>query len=156
MIEVTDERVEIEALKTTLQSIYSSYKNVKLTGDSALAVLYIGYFIALSSSFFSVFLFLLIPAMKYMIKPLESLCVDYLLNNINAANVFTILQFAFDCATADAQLMDQCKKFLQSKTELALQAECFPNISHNCLTFLLKQSILNTSELHLFEAVCFF
>ena len=152
---MTDERVEIEALKTTLRSIYSSYKNVKLTGDSALAVLYIGYFIALSSSFL-VFLFLLIPAMKYMIKPLESLCVDYLLNNINAANVFTILQFTFDCATADAQLMDQCKKFLQSKTELALQAECFPYISHNCLTFLLKQSILNTSEVHLFNAVCFF
>lgn len=153
---MTDERVEIEALKTTIRSIYNSYKNVKLTCDSALAVLYIGIYSALVFFCFSFFYCFSIPAMKYMLKPLESLCVDYLLSNINAANVFTILQFTFDCATADAQLMDQCKKFLQSKTELALQVECFPNISHNCLTFLLKQSILNTSELHLFEAVCFF
>ena len=34
--------VEIDALKTTLLFIYSTYKNVELTGESALPVLYIG------------------------------------------------------------------------------------------------------------------
>ena len=43
-MEVNDEMVEIEAFKTTLLFIYNTYKtkNVELTGDSALAVLYIG------------------------------------------------------------------------------------------------------------------
>ena len=42
MIEVKDERVEIDALKTALLSIYNAYRKVELTGESALAVLYIG------------------------------------------------------------------------------------------------------------------
>ena len=42
MIEVKDERVEIDALKTALLFIYNAYKKVELTGESALAVLYIG------------------------------------------------------------------------------------------------------------------
>ena len=42
MIEVKDEMVEIDALKTTLRFIYNAYKNVELTGESALSVLYIG------------------------------------------------------------------------------------------------------------------
>ena len=42
MIEVKDEKVEIDALKKTFLFIYNAYKNVELTGESALAVLYIG------------------------------------------------------------------------------------------------------------------
>ena len=42
MIEVKDERVEIDALKTALLFIYNAYKKMELTGESALAVLYIG------------------------------------------------------------------------------------------------------------------
>ena len=37
-----DERVEIDAFRIVLLFIYNAYKNVELTGDSALAVLYIG------------------------------------------------------------------------------------------------------------------
>ena len=42
MIEIKDERVEIDALKTVLLFIYNAYRKVELTGESALAVLYIG------------------------------------------------------------------------------------------------------------------
>ena len=42
VIEVNDPKVEIDAFKTALLFIYNAYKNVELTGDSALAVLYIG------------------------------------------------------------------------------------------------------------------
>ena len=42
MIEIKDERVEIDALKTALLFIYNAYRKVELTGESALAVLYIG------------------------------------------------------------------------------------------------------------------
>ena len=93
--------------------------------------------------------------MKYMIKPLESHCIDYLLGNFNAENIFTILQFCIDCQT-DARLMDECKQFIQSKTEAVLNADSFPKISHKCLELLLKQKVLTVEELCLFKSVCFF
>ena len=92
--------------------------------------------------------------MKYMIKQLESLCINYLLNNINAENVFTILQFCIDCET-DSLLMDACKEFIRSKTESALKTDSFPEISHKCLSLLLEQDSLNIAEVNLFNAVGF-
>ena len=92
--------------------------------------------------------------MKYMIKQLESLCINYLLNNINAENVFTILQFCIDCET-DSLLMDTCKEFIRNKTESVLKADSFLEISHKCLRILLVQDSLNIAEVNLFEAVGF-
>ena len=91
--------------------------------------------------------------MKYMIKQLESLCIDYLLNNLNAENIFTVLQFCIDCQT-DSRLMYGCKEFIQCKTEDAIKAESFTKISHKCLTLLLEQQSLDIEEVRLFEAVC--
>ena len=93
--------------------------------------------------------------MKYLIKPLESFCIDYLLDTFNAENVFTVLQFCLNCQT-DSQLMYGCKEFIRSKTETVLKAESFPKISHQCLVFLLEQDFLCIDEVHLFQAVCFF
>ena len=91
--------------------------------------------------------------MKYMIKRLETLCINYLLNNLNAGNVFTVLQFCIDCQT-DLRLMDDCKEFIQYQTEALLKAESFTKISHKCLTILLEQENLELTEVRLFEAVC--
>ena len=93
--------------------------------------------------------------MKYMIKQLESLCINYLLNNLNAENVFTVLQFCIDCQT-DSRLMYNCKWFMRFKTEAAIKAETFKKISHDCLTLLLEQESLELAEVRLFEAVCYF
>ena len=93
--------------------------------------------------------------MKYMIKQLESLCINYLLNNLNAENVFTVLQFCIDCQT-DSRLMDSCKEIIQRKTEAVIKAESFTKISHKYLTLLLKQENLELTEARLFEAVCFY
>ena len=92
--------------------------------------------------------------MKYMIKQLETLCINYLLNNINAENVFTILQFCIDCET-DSELMYSCQSFIRNKTESVLKADSFLEISHKCLTLLLEQDSLNVAEVNLFKAVCF-
>ena len=89
-----------------------------------------------------------------MIKQLESLCINYLLSNINAENVFTILQFCIDCKT-DSELMDSCRRFIRNKTESVLKADSFLEISHKCLTLLLEQDPLNIAEANLFEAVSF-
>ena len=93
--------------------------------------------------------------MKYMIKQLESLCIDYLLNNLNAENFFIVLQFCIDCQT-DLRLMDDCKEFIQYQTEAVLKAESFTKISHKCLTLLLEQESLDIAEVRLFEAVCLY
>ena len=92
--------------------------------------------------------------MKYLIMPLESFCINYLLDTLNAENIFTVLQFCLDCQT-DARLMDGCMYFIQSKIETVLKTESFPKISHECLTFVLEQNFLCIDEAHLFQAVCF-
>lgn len=92
--------------------------------------------------------------MKYMIKPLESLCINYLLETLNVENVLTIFQFCIDCAT-DRQLMVECKELIQNRTEAVLKTESFPKISNKCLMVLLRENSLNISEVHLFEVVCF-
>ena len=90
-----------------------------------------------------------------MVKPLELHCINYLLANLNAENVLTILQFCIDCQT-DTRLMDECRKFIQIHTKNVVEAESFKEISHECLTLLLTQSSLDISEVSLFEAVRLF
>ena len=51
-------------------------------------------------------------AMKYMIRPLESYCIDFLVENINRKNAFTILQFCVDCEV-DKRLMEKCMTILR-------------------------------------------
>ena len=93
--------------------------------------------------------------MKYMIKQLESLCINYLLNNLNAENVFTVLQFCIGYQT-DSRLTDGCKRIIQRQTKAVIKAESFTQISHRCLTLLLEQECLNIEEVRLFEAVCLY
>lgn len=44
VIEMKDEKIEIDAFKIALLFIYNAYKGVELTGETALSVLYIGIF----------------------------------------------------------------------------------------------------------------
>ena len=90
--------------------------------------------------------------MKYLIRPLEAYCVNYLLNKLSAENVFTILQFCIDIDT-NSRLMDESKEFLRNQTEAVVKAESFLKISHKCLILLLEQDCLNITEVRLFEAV---
>ena len=93
--------------------------------------------------------------MKYKIKQLEAFCIDYLLNNLNAENVFAVLQFCIGYQT-DSRLTNGCKKIIQRQTEAVIKAESFTQISHRCLTLLLEQECLDIEEVRLFEAVCFY
>lgn len=90
-----------------------------------------------------------------MIKPLEHLCISYLLNNLNAENASTIFQFCTDYQI-DEWLEANLMEFIRDHTEAVLKAESFPKISHECLTLLLELDSLNVTEVHLFEAVYFF
>ena len=91
--------------------------------------------------------------MKYMIKPLELRCLDFLIDNLSAANVFTLLQFCNDYEI-DKRLMEQCMQFLRTNTDQVLSDESFLTISHKFLTLLLEDDFLNVAESRLFKAVC--
>ena len=91
--------------------------------------------------------------MKYMIKPLELCCLDFLIANLSAANVFSFLQFCNDYEI-DKKLMEQCLEFLRTNTNKVLRDESFLTISHKFLTLLLEDDFLNVTESRLFKAVC--
>ena len=97
-----------------------------------------------------------LTGMKYMIKPLEALCVDFLLKIIDIANMLAIFQFFVDC-TADERLMAKCMEILRTRTWSVLHSKCFrkSKISHKCLMALLEDDLLSGSEIRLFESVCF-
>ena len=89
-----------------------------------------------------------------MIKPLESFCVSFLLDNLNAENMFTILQVCIDCET-DKRLMERCKEILRTDTKDVLNTESFLKISKECLAFVLEDDFLNIAEIDLFHLVWF-
>ena len=88
-----------------------------------------------------------------MIKPLELCCLDFLIDNLSAANVFSLLQFCNDYEI-DKKLMEQCMEFLRTNTDQVLSDESFLTISHKFLTLLLEDDFLNVTESRLFKAVC--
>ena len=92
--------------------------------------------------------------MKYMIKPLESFCVDFLADSLSAANVFSFLQFCSNYEV-DKKLREKCMEFLRTNTDAVLCDELFPAISHKFLVLLLEDDLLIVEEIHLFKAVCF-
>ena len=103
---------------------------------------------------FHLFIF---SGMKYLIKPLETLCVDFLLKYINRQNVFTILQFCSDCEI-DKRLMENCMTLLRDNPRiwwLLSKDESFLKINHKCLMLLLEDDFLKAREIDLFNAVCF-
>ena len=79
--------------------------------------------------------------MKYLIKPLEALCVNFLLEHINRQNVFTILQFCADCEV-DKRLMEKCSMKLLRDNPLIwwylAKDESFLKINHKCFMLILE------------------
>ena len=113
--------------------------------------------------------------MKYMIKPLEALCVNSLLKDLDrdeiedeeasmffAKKFFTIFQFCVDCSV-DKRLMEKCGKIIRSEWGELIWGdgkvrESFLKISQKCLIRFLDNDFLNArdEEICLFSAVCFY
>ena len=104
-----------------------------------------------------------------MIKPLEVLCVDFLLEQLdrekegNSAMFFTIFQFCIDCSV-DKRLMEKCTTIIRSDWGYLIWAkeggirESFLKISQKCLIHFLCCDFLcdRKEEMNLFDAVCFY
>ena len=91
--------------------------------------------------------------MKYMIKPLESFCVDFLVDSLNAGNVLSLLQFCTDFEV-DKKLREKCMEFIRANTGDVLTDESFSTINHKFLMLLLQDDFLAVEEIDLFKAVC--
>ena len=87
-----------------------------------------------------------------MIKQLERYCIDFLLDNISAENVFTVMQYSIECET-DERLLEKCLEFLRANTEKALLDEGFLKASQSCINLLMEQNCLTISEADLFQSV---
>ena len=103
-----------------------------------------------------------------MIKPLEALCVNFLLDFLenqdnDLSMFFTIFQFCTDCS-ADKRLIEKCMRILRSDwdylMELILEedgevAQSFLKINQKCLIRFLDVDFSNAREIDLFDAVSF-
>ena len=88
-----------------------------------------------------------------MVRPLIRYCEAFLLENLSAGNVFTVLQYTIDCET-DKKLKDKCAEIICAKTKDVLKSDEFLKISSKCLEFLLDQDSLSAPEVELFNSVC--
>ena len=103
--------------------------------------------------------------MKYMIKPLEALCINFLLDylenqNFDSAMFFTIFQFCVDCSI-DKRLMEKCTTIVRSNWGELIWGEdeeveeSFLKISQKCLVCFLDVDLPYAQEIDLFDAVRF-
>ena len=89
-----------------------------------------------------------------MIKQLKTRCINFLVENIDVANVFTIVQYCLD-VEVDKKVMENCKDFLQCEIGEMVKTDEFNHISIKCLKFLLELNHINLPEIDLFKAVSY-
>jgi BTB/POZ domain-containing protein 3/6 len=118
-----------ESLEQFLRFLYT--EECTLTADSVVATMYL--------------------ANKYIIPSLSKKCVNFLLENLNTANVLDILEPA--TRFKENELKKQCLKLIQSNTSEVVKSGSFNGISQMTLAILLNQDKLKIPEVELFQAV---
>ncbi|XP_044184855.1 BTB/POZ domain-containing protein 6-like [Acropora millepora] len=120
---------DYESLLELFRFIYSD--EVELTGSNVMHVLYL--------------------AKKYLVPSLAEKCVEFLRENLDASNVFTILPHAqkFD----DKDLENRCWKVIEMHSEEALASDDFVVIERSLVESVVKREKLNVKEVELFKAV---
>ena len=90
-------------------------------------------------------------AKKYMVPSLVDKCSEYLRDNLEAANVFSILPHAKKFE--DKDLEDRCWAVIEKQTEEAVSSEEFVTLEKSLVESLVKREVLNVKEVELFKAV---
>ena len=120
---------EYDSLLEVFRYLYSD--EVNLTGSNVMRVLYL--------------------AKKYMVPSLVDKCSEYLRDNLEVANVFSILPHARKFE--DKDLEDRCWAVIEKQTEEAVSSEEFVTLEKSLLESLVKREVLNIKEVELFKAV---
>ena len=90
-------------------------------------------------------------AKKYILPSLAEECIDFLIRNLDVANVFCLLSCAeqYD----EKCLVDRCWELIDRETEEVVKAEGFVTIERSLLEVIVKRDSVNISEIELFKAV---
>ena len=90
-------------------------------------------------------------AKKYMVPSLVDKCEQFLGENLDATNVFSILPFAEKYEARN--LMAICWKLLDKESEDAFKSDAFSTIERSLLEVVVKRYTLNIKEINLFFAI---
>ena len=88
---------------------------------------------------------------KYILPSLADECIDFLLRNVDPANVFPLLSHAQQYDKKG--LVDRCWEVIDEKTQEALESERLATIERPLLEAIVKRESLNIGEVELFQAV---
>ena len=120
---------EYEGVLEMLRYMYIS--EVELRASNVLQVLYV--------------------AKKYILASLAQKCVEFLMRNLDLANVLCVLSHAqkFD----EKNLVDRCWEMIENETEEVVKSEEFVQVDKSLLEAMVKRATLTISEVELFRTV---
>ena len=120
---------EYESVLELFRYMYSD--EVNLSGSNVMGVLYL--------------------AKKYMVPLLGNKCTDYLQNNLDPSNVFSILPYAQKFE--EENLVKRCWKLIAEQTEAAVKSDGFATIERSLLETLVERDTRDITEVELFKGV---
>ena len=120
---------EYESLLEFLRFLYSD--EVQLTGSNVMRVLYL--------------------AKKYLVPSLADKCCEFLRDNLEPSNVFSILPHAEKFE--DKELENRCWEVIELQTAEAVTSDDFVTVEGSLLKSVVKRDRLNIKEVELFKAV---
>ncbi|KAK3740881.1 hypothetical protein QZH41_003476 [Actinostola sp. cb2023] len=126
-VEVSD--CDYETFLEVLSYIY--FDEVEINESNVLGILYL--------------------AKKYILPFLAQKCVDFLEQNIDSQNAFTLLSQARHYC--EEQLEEKCWGIIERETAQAICSEEFLDVSHSTIVALLSRETLTVEEVDLFKAV---
>jgi len=127
LIELPD--CEYESLLELFRYMYSD--EVILSGSNVMEVLYL--------------------AKKYVVPSLAAKCTEYLQDNLDPSNVFSILPSAQKYE--EKNLVDQCWKVIDKQTGDAVKSDGFATIERTLLEAVVVRDTLMIEEIELFNAI---
>ena len=134
--ELAETRDSIELPDCEYESVFELFRymysdEVNLSGNNVMEVLYL--------------------AKKYMVPSLAVKCTEYLQDNLDPSNVFSILPSAQ--RYEEKILVDQCWKVIDEQTEAAVKSDGFATIERTLLEVVVKRDTVNIPEVELFKGV---
>ena len=90
-------------------------------------------------------------AKKYIVASLADKCTEYLQENMDPSNVFSILSSSLKYE--EKALEDRYWKVIENQTGVALKSEGFETIERSLLEQVVARDILSIKEVTLFKAV---
>ncbi|XP_068751655.1 BTB/POZ domain-containing protein 6-like [Montipora capricornis] len=120
---------EYESLLELFRFLYSD--EVHLTPDNVMQVLYL--------------------AKKYIVPALAHKCIEYLGDNLDGSNVFSVME----CARLhdEKSLLERCWRVVDKHAEDAVKSTSFTTIGKSVLEELVERDTLKIEEVELFKAV---